>query len=115
VINRYESGERMSQLVVVGTLAFTAGQVDRTKAATVGEQTANVLANIERALALGGLTKRDIVSASIWLADMRHFDDMNAVWDAWVEPGHAPVRATVEARLSSPDYLVEVSAVAARS
>jgi len=38
---------------------------------------------------------------------------MNEVWDAWVAPGHAPARATVQARLNDPDMKVEIMVVAA--
>ena len=40
-------------------------------------------------------------SANIWITDMTHFHEMNTVWDAWVSPGNAPARATVEAKLAS--------------
>jgi enamine deaminase RidA (YjgF/YER057c/UK114 family) len=45
---------------------------------------------------------------------MANFAEMNAVWDAWVSPGNTPARATVEAKLASPDYNVEIMVVAAR-
>ena len=40
---------------------------------------------------------------------------MNAVWDAWVEPGHTPPRATVQAPLANPKYRVEIVVTAAVS
>ena len=58
--------------------------------------------------------KSKLLSANIWLADMGTFAEMNAVWDAWVSPGNTPARATVEAKLASPDYVVEIMVVAAR-
>ena len=39
---------------------------------------------------------------------MVDFPAMNEVWDAWVAPGNAPARATGEAKLATPDYLVEI-------
>jgi enamine deaminase RidA (YjgF/YER057c/UK114 family) len=45
---------------------------------------------------------------------MAHFTDMNTVWDAWMSPGNAPARATVEAQLASPDYKIEIMVAAAR-
>jgi enamine deaminase RidA (YjgF/YER057c/UK114 family) len=38
---------------------------------------------------------------------------MNAAWDAWIDPANTPALATVEARLASPKYLVEIMSVAA--
>jgi enamine deaminase RidA (YjgF/YER057c/UK114 family) len=55
-----------------------------------------------------------LLSANIWITDMAHFQEMNAVWDAWVSPGNTPARATVEAKLATPDYKVEIMVVAAR-
>ena len=46
--------------------------------------------------------------ATIWLADMADFAEMNAVWDAWAPQGHTPARATGESALATPDYKVEI-------
>jgi Endoribonuclease L-PSP len=62
----------------------------------------------------GGDSRRYRLSANIWITDMANFAEMNAVWDAWVSPGNTPARATVEAKLASPDYKVEIMVVAAR-
>jgi enamine deaminase RidA (YjgF/YER057c/UK114 family) len=45
---------------------------------------------------------------------MAKFAEMNTVWDAWLSPGNAPARATVEAKLASLDYVVEIMVVAAK-
>ena len=72
------------------------------------------LARIERHLTEAGSDKAKLLSANIWLTDMATFGEMNAVWDAWVVPGHTPARATVEAKLAGPQYKVEIMVVAAR-
>ena len=51
----------------------------------------------------------------VWLADMSDFAAMNAVWDAWVPEGHTPARACGEAKLATPDYLVEFIITAAQA
>jgi Endoribonuclease L-PSP len=61
-----------------------------------------------------GTDKSKLLSANIWITDMANFAEMNAVWDAWVSPGNTPARATVEAKLASLDYVVEIMVVAAR-
>ena len=76
-------------------------------------QTQQVLAQIDRLLAEVGSDKTRILSATIYLPDMADFAAMNAVWEAWVAPGQTPARATVEAKLASPDYRVEIQVVAA--
>jgi enamine deaminase RidA (YjgF/YER057c/UK114 family) len=80
----------------------------------VAEQTKNILSQIDGFLALTGTDKTRILSANIWITDMANFAEMNSVWDAWVSPGNTPARATVEAKLASPDYKVEIMVVAAR-
>ncbi len=111
-IKRFDTGKRMSQAVVHNGLAFLAGQVG-TPGASVTEQTETALASVETLLTEVGSDKSRILQATIWLADMNDFAEMNAVWDAWVEPGHAPTRACGEARLATPDYRFEVIIVAA--
>ena len=115
-IERLHTGPRMSQAVVHGPTIYLAGQVaDQAKGKSVAEQTKEILAAIERLLAEAGSDKTRILSATIYLADMGTFGEMNAVWDAWVPSGHAPARATVEAKLAQPAYTVEIACIAARS
>lgn len=111
MIERLDTGPRMSQAVVHGGTVYLAGQVG--EGATVAEQTAACLAQIDALLARTGSSKERILQAIIWLADMADFAEMNAVWDAWVAPGHAPARATGEARLAAPKYRVEIIVTAA--
>jgi enamine deaminase RidA (YjgF/YER057c/UK114 family) len=113
-ITRLESGPRMSQAVVHGDTIYLAGQVG-TPDAPVADQTRQVLAAIDRLLGEAGSDKTRILSATVWLADMADYAAMNAVWDAWVAPGHAPARATGESRLAAPGYKVEIIVVAAKA
>ncbi len=112
-IERYEVGPRMSQAVVYGGVAYLAGIVADDLVPSVGEQTQQILAKIDRILAAVGSDKTRILKANIWLADIRRFDEMNAVWDGWVAKAGPPARATVEARLAGPGYLVEIMVEAA--
>jgi enamine deaminase RidA (YjgF/YER057c/UK114 family) len=80
----------------------------------MAEQTKSILSQIDGFLAMAGTDKTKMLSANIWITDMAQFGEMNTVWDAWVSPGNAPARATVEAKLASPDYKVEIMVVAAR-
>lgn len=112
-IQRIRSGQRMSQAVIHGDTVYLAGQVGA-PGASVTDQTREILANIEALLAECGSDKSKILSATIWLADMADFGEMNAVWDVWVGGRDAPARATGEARLATPDYKVEIIVIAAR-
>jgi enamine deaminase RidA (YjgF/YER057c/UK114 family) len=103
----------MSQAVVHGDTVYLAGQVGA-PGESVTKQTQAVLAQIERLLAEVGSEKAKILSATIWLADMADFAEMNIVWDAWIDGRDAPARATGEAKLATPEYKVEIIIVAAR-
>jgi len=114
-IERHETGPRMSKAVIHGDTVYLAGIVaDSPKGKSVAEQTKNILSQIDGFLALAGTDKTKLLSANIWITDMANFAEMNSVWDSWVSPGNTPARATVEAKLASPDYKVEIMAVAAR-
>jgi enamine deaminase RidA (YjgF/YER057c/UK114 family) len=114
-IQRHEIGPRMSKAVVHGNTVYLAGIVaDSPKGKSVGEQTKDILGQIDGFLAKAGTDKSRLLSANIWITDMATFAEMNAVWDSWVAPGNTPARATVEARLASPDYQVEIMVVAAK-
>jgi enamine deaminase RidA (YjgF/YER057c/UK114 family) len=71
------------------------------------------LKKIDEHLAAVGSHKSKLLSATIYVANMGLFGEMNSAWDAWVDPANTPARATVEARLAAPKYLVEIMAVAA--
>jgi len=114
-IERLHSGERMSQVVIHGDTVYLAGQVAQdAKGAPVAEQTKNILDRIDGLLAEAGTDKSKVLSATIWLADIGTFNDMNGVWDAWVSAGNAPARACVESTLAAPQFTVEIGVIAAR-
>jgi len=111
-IIRIEPGPRMSAAVVHAGIAHLAGQVGA-PGEDVTAQARAVLAEVDRILALCGTSKARLLTAQIWLADMGAFAEMNAVWDAWVDRANPPARWTGEARLATPDYLVEIIVTAA--
>ena len=114
-IRRIGVGARMSQAVVHGETVYLAGQVAAQAAGkSVSEQTREILAAIDKLFAEAGTDKTRILSATIYLADMATFAEMNAVWDGWVSTGNTPARATVEAKLAAPRYNVEIMVTAAR-
>jgi enamine deaminase RidA (YjgF/YER057c/UK114 family) len=115
-ITRHETGPRMSQVVIHGDTVYLAGVVARNASGkSMTEQTKDVLATIDGYLEQAGTDKSKLLSANIWITDMAKFNEMNAVWDAWVAPGHTPARATVEAKLAAPAYTVEIACIAART
>jgi len=114
-IERVDVGSRMSQMVIHGNTVYLAGQVARNAGGqSVTEQTKDIVKIIDGLLAEAGSDKSKLLSATIWLADIKTFNEMNAVWDAWVSPGNTPCRACVESKLAAPQYTVEIMVVAAR-
>lgn len=115
MITRLHAGPRMSQAVVHGNTVFLAGQVAADPAQDVAGQTRQILDAIDGLLAEAGTDKTKILTATIYLADIGTFPQMNLAWDTWVPQGHTPARATVEARLAAPGYKVEIQVTAARA
>jgi enamine deaminase RidA (YjgF/YER057c/UK114 family) len=113
-ITRKHTGQRMSQIVAHGDTIYLAGQ-GGTAGASVEQQTKDCLDKIEALLAEAGSDKTRILQTVIWLADMKDFAEMNAVWDAWVPEGQAPARACGEAKLAREDLLVEFIVTAAKA
>ena len=111
MIERMETGKRMSKIVKHNGVAYLCGQVGAGE--TVSDQTRDCLARIETLLDQAGSGPDRMLQAIIWLADMADFAEMNAVWDAWVPEGHAPARACGEARLARDDLKVEIIVTAA--
>lgn len=115
-IERLQTNDRMSQVVVHGDTVYLAGQVALTAPGkSVAEQTKAILDQIDELLAKAGTDKSKALSATIWLCSMDDFAEMNEVWDAWSTGGNAPCRACVESpRLAAPQFTVEIGLIAAR-
>lgn len=111
-IQRLDKGPRMSQAVIHNGLVWLAGQVG-TPGESVTDQTKTVLSKVDDMLAKAGTDKSRLLQATIWLASMDDFAEMNAVWDAWVDPENAPARATGESALATSEHKVEIIIVAA--
>ena len=112
-VTRHGVGPRLSQAVVHGNTAYLAGMVAGDPAADARGQTEQILKKIDETLAAVGSHKSKLLSATVYVASMALYNDMNAAWDAWVDKANTPARASVEARLAAPKYLVEIMCVAA--
>jgi enamine deaminase RidA (YjgF/YER057c/UK114 family) len=114
-IQRIDTNARMSRAVVHGDTVYLAGIIaDKTLGQSVADQTREILSMIDGYLAKAGTDKSKLLSATIWLSDIRTVDEMNKVWDAWVTPGHTPARACIEALLQGPEKKVEIQVTAGR-
>lgn len=113
-ITRIDCGPRMSEAVIHGDTIYLAGQIGN-PGDSVTDQTKTILAEIDALLERTGSSRNHMLRAQIWLADMTDFEEMNAVWDAWIADAQAPARATGEAKLAAPDYKVEIIVTAAKA
>ncbi|MEY4967234.1 MAG: hypothetical protein RL274_2817 [Pseudomonadota bacterium] len=112
-IKRIETGPRMSKAVVHNGVVYLAGLTADDSSQDVKGQTKQILDKIDALLKAAGSDKSKILSANIWLTDIKSWATMNTVWDPWVSPGNTPARATVEAKLADPKLLVEIMVQAA--
>lgn len=113
-IRRIGIAARYSDVVIHGGTAYFSGYVPETSlSGSVAEQTRDVLDQIDQSLTEVGSDRSKLLHATIWLSDISSYDDMNAVWDAWIVPGQAPARVCVESKLAAPRYALEIRVVAA--
>jgi enamine deaminase RidA (YjgF/YER057c/UK114 family) len=113
-IKRLHPGKRLSEVAIHNGTVYLAGQIATDSAQGIVGQTREVLGHIDRLLAEAGTDKTHILMCQIFIADLKDFAGMNAVWDAWVADGHAPPRATVQASLAKPEWLIEMVVTAAQ-
>jgi enamine deaminase RidA (YjgF/YER057c/UK114 family) len=113
-IERMGKGPRMSQAVIHNGVVYLSGQVANDTTKDMAGQTQEVLDKVDALLKDAGSSAARILSATIWISDYARFNEMNEVWDRWVDKDHPPARACVEAKLAYPQYIVEIGVVAAR-
>lgn len=114
MISRIDVSTRMSSIVIHNHTVYLCGQVATDKFADISEQTRTMLAEVDQLLEKANSSREHLLSATIYLKDMADYDAMNAIWDVWLPKGHAPARACVEAAIAEPEYLVEISVIAAQ-
>ncbi|MEE1924150.1 RidA family protein [Pseudomonas sp. 148P] len=111
-IERYGFDTRIHHGVKHNGVVYLTGQVG-TPGTSAAAQTREVLGKIDELLAQAGTDKRRILNVMLWLDDLRDFDEVNQVWDTWVDKAHAPARSTGQARMTRPGMLVEIIVTAA--
>lgn len=114
-IQRHESTGRMSRVVEHNNTLYLCGQTCGDPDTDIKAQTRVVLQKITDLLEKYGSSPRHMLSVTIYLRDIGHFQAMNEVWDEWVVDGFEPARACVESRMARDTLLVEMSVVAARA
>jgi enamine deaminase RidA (YjgF/YER057c/UK114 family) len=109
-IKRHMPAEKMSKAVIHGNVAYLCGQTAEGENITV--QTQVMLKKVDDLLADINLDKTKVLSATIYLKDMKDFDAMNDVWNKWIVEGLQPARACVQAKMCKDEMLVEISVIA---
>jgi enamine deaminase RidA (YjgF/YER057c/UK114 family) len=113
-IIRHQTTQKLSRIVVHNQVVYLAGTTASTRTGDAKAQTEEILSKLDEYLASVGSDKSRLLSAQIWVADMkRDFPGMNQAWEAWIPQGTAPTRATCQAALASPEILVEIIMTAA--
>lgn len=113
-IQRLHVGQRLSETAIFNKVIYLAGQVPADNTEGIVAQTADVLRQIDQLLAEAGSDKSRILMCQIFLSDIADISGMNQAWDDWVAEGNAPPRATVQAALANPAWLIEVVVSAAQ-
>jgi enamine deaminase RidA (YjgF/YER057c/UK114 family) len=113
MIQRFDVGQRLSEMAIHNGVVYLAGQVADDPTQGIRGQTEQVLAAIDALLARAGTDKTKILRAEIFLRDLVDFEPMNQVWEGWVPAGNAPPRATMQAALANPAWLIEILVTAA--
>ena len=113
-IKRLHVGKTLSEAAIHNGTVYLAGQIAEDLSQDIQGQTREVLGHIDRLLAEAGSDKTRILMCQIFIANLKDFEGMNAVWNEWVPAGHTPPRATVEAKLAKPEWLVEMVITAAQ-
>ena len=115
-IQRLHVEKRYCEVAISGNLVHLAGQLANDTSLDIKAQTQETLANIDRLLLEAGTDKSHILSILIFLKDIEQdYAAMNQVWDAWGADGHPPARTCVEAKLYTPEVLIEMTVTAVRS
>jgi enamine deaminase RidA (YjgF/YER057c/UK114 family) len=104
---------RYSEAAIFNGVVYLAGMVPERGDTDIRGQTEDVLAQVEQRLIEAGSDKSRILHAQIYLSDISEIGAMNEIWDAWVVPGAAPPRASVQAPLADPAWHIEIVVTAA--
>ena len=111
-------GLPFSDGVIAGNTLYIAGQegaddAGKLAAGGIGPETKATLDNIEKVLKAAGYEWKDVVSVTVYLADIHDFGEMNKVYKT-VLPDPKPARATIQAAALVNDARVEIAAIAVK-
>jgi 2-iminobutanoate/2-iminopropanoate deaminase len=111
-------GLPFSDGIIAGNTLYVAGQEgtdesNKLAAGGIAAETKAALDNIEKVVKAAGFEMKDIVSVTVYLADIHDFPEMNKVYRT-VMPDPKPARATIQAAALVNDARVEIAAIAVK-
>jgi len=110
-IVRKETTAIFSRVVEHNGVVYLAGFTADDTSASMKAQTEDVLAKIDKYLAMAGTNKSKLLTAMIYVSEISKKPEMNEVWTAWTDPDNRPTRACVSAGLDDgADVEIVVSA-----
>lgn len=113
-IQKFNSTEVMSAVTIFNGVVYLSGQVPKTKVPDIEAQTRDILATIDQLLVQANTDKSRLLSVQIFLKNLEDFPKMNAIWVEWLQGCVTPSRATIQADLVNPDWLIEIAVIAAQ-
>ncbi len=115
-IVRIKTNPKRGRVAIYNGGGYFGGHAADDRRNDIRDQTRQALAKLDVTLKSAGTDRNRLLSAQIWLKDIgRDFAGMNEIWDQWIDPEHAPARATAQCEMGAPDVLVEIIVTAAVS
>lgn len=114
-IQHLNSNEVMSAVTIFNQTVYLSGQVPNDTDLDITGQTQQVLAKIDQLLALANTDKSRLLSAQLFVKNLDDFQTVNAIWIEWLKGCATPARATIQADLVNPNWLIEISVIAAEN
>ncbi|AYO55315.1 RidA family protein [Acinetobacter wuhouensis] len=114
-IQKINSTEVMSAVTIFNKVVYLSGQVPKNTDADITGQTLDILATIDELLAAAGTDKSRLLSAHVYIKNLSDFQTFNTVWIDWLKGCVTPARATIQADLVNPNWLIEIAVTAAQA
>lgn len=113
-IQKINSTEVMSAATIFNQVVYLSGQVPKITAPDIELQTKDILATIDALLAQANSDKSRLLSAQVYVKNLEDFPAVNAIWIEWLKGCVTPSRATIQADLVNPNWLIEIAVTAAQ-
>jgi 2-iminobutanoate/2-iminopropanoate deaminase len=117
-INLSDAKLPFSNGIIAGKTLYVAGTEGEDESGKlvpggISPETKAALENIGKVVKAAGYDMKDIVSVTVYLADLKDFADMNTVYKS-IMPDPKPVRATIQAAALVNNARIEISAIAVK-